>query len=612
MASDSSDKQKLIVDTFSQFDADGDGVISRKELTKVLKLLGPDQFDDKSIDVLMAAADTNKNGKIEYKEFVAWVMQDDQKKGPIDKRGSFSVDYRVLLPERFEVEIRERYAMDKLQLGEGGYGKVFIARDKEFENRKVAVKRVTRTGSDAAPSEALQAEINIMKSLDHPSICKLLATFREDRHLYFVMELCEGGELFDKIIESGYISESFSATIISQITSALAYAHSRGIAHRDLKPENVVFVSKDPKNTHVKLIDWGLAAEFLDSPMTAAVGSFAYAAPEVILSRNKNVYSEKCDLWSLGVLTYVMLCGKPPFWGTRAQHLRHAKAESYPMKAGPWVTMNPNAKDFVKKLIKADPNKRMVMKDAATHAWLTEASTAPESGEVKQVLGNLTHFANSSTFVRMCITAVARQLDHKNLRGIHDVFKSMDTNGDGVLCLDEIKKGFASLFGEDSQEAKEAIHIFAGIDVDGSGIIDYTEFCAAGLCQKTASQDDVIWAAFKTFDRDNSGFIERRDLKGILDDADMQDAWSADVCKEVAQDIISMVDKDGDGKISFEDWKKLMRSCWDKKRSPIDDMVAPPEGDLTREPSKFGTSGLQAYDVLRAVSNLNDGKEADS
>jgi len=601
MASPSDEKQQLIVDTFSRFDTNGDGVITREELAKILKRLGPDQFNDYAIDTLMAVADTNKNGLIEYKEFVAWVMQDDKKKkGPIDRRGSFSVDFRVLLPERFESDIKDRYSLDKLHLGEGGYGKVFIARDKEFENRRVAVKRVARTGGSL--SEALQAEIDIMKDLDHPNICKLLATFQEERHLFFIMELCEGGELFDRIIESGSISEDITAKIISQVTSALAYAHYRGVAHRDLKPENVVFTSKDPEDLHIKLIDWGLAIEFTDSPMTAAVGSFSYAAPEVILSHNKNKYTAKCDLWSLGVLTYVMLCGKPPFWGSRTQHLRNAKNDNYPMKGGIWTSMNPNAKDFVRSLIKADPNKRMSIDDAQKHIWLTEAVTDTVAADARQVLSNLRHFANSSTFVRLCITAVARQLDHKHLKGIHEAFKQMDINGDGVLSYEEIKAGFASSFGEDSQEHKETLHIFAGLDLDDSGTIDYTEFCAAGLGQKTAAQDDVIWAAFKTFDRDNSGFIEKKDVQSILDDADVQDAWSVEVCKEVAHDIVEMVDKDGDGKICFEDWKKLMQSCWDSKRSFVETEEVP---DISREPRKWGTGGLKAYDILCAISQLS-------
>merc|ERR1712226_1481943 len=116
------------------------------------------------------------------------------------------------------------------------------------------------------------------------------------------MELCEGGEVFDRIINQGFISEPMTGDIVGQVASALNYAHFRGIAHRDVKPENIVFCSKDVRDTRVKLIDWGLAMVFTGTPMKDAVGSFTYAAPEVITSRNVKEYSPACDLWSLGVL----------------------------------------------------------------------------------------------------------------------------------------------------------------------------------------------------------------------------------------------------------------------------------------------------------------------
>merc|ERR1712203_493262 len=158
---------------------------------------------------------------------------------------------------------------------------------------------------------------------DHPNIVKLLATYQENNAMYFVMELCEGGELFDRIIETGSLSEKTTARIIDQCASAVAYAHARKIAHRDIKPENIVFCSKDKSVLDIKLIDWGLAMSFQGGSMSDAVGSFTYAAPEVIEANERKTYRETCDLWSMGVLTYVMLCGRPPFWGSRKQFIEN-------------------------------------------------------------------------------------------------------------------------------------------------------------------------------------------------------------------------------------------------------------------------------------------------
>jgi len=380
----------------------------------------------------------------------------------------------------------------------------------------------------------------------------------------------------------------------------LAYAHGRSVAHRDIKPENIVFCSKDPKDTTVKLIDWGLAMSFIGTSMTSAVGSFTYAAPEVILSQNVKTYTEACDLWSLGVLTYVMLSGKPPFWGNQHQHLRNAQAEKYPMSGEPWSTMNTNAKGFVRDLIKANPLKRMTIEQAVNHPWLREAQqkraagkagskkTGSSSANTAGVLGNLTRFTKTSTFGKMCITAVARQLDHKALKNIHIVFRELDVNGDGTLSIEEVTTGFKKMFGEDSQEYKDVREMYEGMDLDGSDAIDYTEFCAAGLGQKASTQDNVVWAAFKAFDVDNSGYIEVKDIQEILDVADVKDAFSADVCKQVAEEIMSQFDSDKDKKINFEDWKTLMNKQWEKSTD---------SGGV-----KF--MGLGAYDLLTEVNKL--------
>jgi calcium-dependent protein kinase len=386
------------------------------------------------------------------------------------------------------------------------------------------------------------------------------------------MELCEGGELFDRIIDHGYMSERQSSIIIAQTSSALAYAHGRGIAHRDIKPENIVFCSKDRQDFRIKLIDWGLAFYYeKDGKMNQAVGSMTYAAPEVIASQDKYTYSQACDIWSLGVLTYVMLCGKPPFWGNRKQLHANASKEKYPFKGDPWDNMNPQAKDFIAKLLKADPKKRPLCSALVQHPWVVTPPPEVPGEQQTSVLSNLKAFAAKSTFSRICITAVARQLDHSHLKDIHAVFRQMDADGNGVLTADEVKKGL-HLLGISSSDMPDIDKLFINMDMDGSNSIDYTEFCAAALGEKMTQQNDVIWAAFKTFDTDNSGFVSVDNLKQILDSSDVKDMWSADVCQEVGNEVVSKFDADADGQISFEEWKALMEKCWTKK-SPQDRSV---------------------------------------
>jgi len=519
-----------------------------------------------------------------------------------------SIDYRTLLPERFEIDVSRRYVLDKLALGEGGFGKVFVAKDTRFADRLVAVKQVRKVGTPEV-IKCFYSEIRLMKELDHPNICKLFETFEQGNLIFVVMEYCEGGEVFERIISQGYISEQISCVIIAQVTAALRYAHSRHIAHRDMKPENIVFCSRDAEDHQVKVIDWGLGVSFADGKgMRAIVGSTTYAAPEILMHRvgDGRKYTAACDLWSLGVVTYVMLCGKPPFWGSLRQQLARSASERFPMSRPPWDSISNEAKDFVKCLLRADPEKRMQIEACSSHPWLLTHADGKQnaSDNMAGVLTNLHHFRNRSVFHAMCVTSVAKQLDHKHLRGIHEIFREIDANGDGVLSFDEVSEGFRKIFGEDSKEYQEVGETFAQLDIDGSGTIDYTEFCAAGLGKHAADQEEAIWAAFKSFDIQDTGSITKSDLEKVLALASVRNKWSEEVCTEVVEGVMERFDCDGNGTIEYEEWMQFMRAVWEDHNMPVDD--APGDDDqMVGQGSLSPTSASQPCDLDRVASNTS-------
>lgn len=584
------DTVAAIKDIFKKFDTDGDGVISKDELKRIVRAISKD-FSDGAVDALLEASDTNKDGFIQYEEFLNWMTQDlkkdetqDLKKDefkPLDERGIFQVDYRKLLPQRFDIDLKDRYELDKLDIGAGGFGKFFVARDNEFPDRKVAVKRVQKPHAKSPAMVELNRETEVKKELDHPNISKVLATFDDGRSMYFIMELCEGGAVLEKMVRCGLESERTVALIIAQVVAALSYAHGRQIVHGNIKSENVLFCSQQDDDLRIKVIDWA---------GDSAVATKTYAAPEVLASqdqkpaeRQKIKSPEACDIWSMGVLTYVMLSGTAPFLGTRQQHHKDAMAERYPFKGEPWDRMNPDAKDFVQSLLKAAPAKRMTLKGCLSHGWLATRVAVPAESS-SAVMSNLKSFCAKSTFSRMCITAVARQLDHKHLKDIHQVFKEMDKDCNGVLSVEEITQGFGGMGNDTSDVAK----VFAQLDSDGSHTIDYTEFCAAALDENASNQRDVIWAAFKTFDLDNSGSISVEELSKILDSTDVKNTWSAEVCSEVGAKIVARFDRQGDGKIDFAEWEKLMEQCWSEKQPD--------------EKGQDGNSIINAYDLLKIAS----------
>lgn len=481
-------------------------------------------------------------------------LLDSAKKG--DKPISYNL--KAFMPERVNTEISKRYIIDQKEIGTGGYGKVYVAQDREMKDRMVAIKRVVV--GDAQKKKIFAKEVTIMKELDHPNICKLLETYEQGRFMFFVMEWCEGGEVFDRIMEHGMIAEQTTADIVKQAASALKYAHDRGIAHRDMKPENICFCTQDMSNNHVKVIDWGLGFYFGEARMKSAVGSLTYAAPEVLEQRDAEGYNCACDSWSLGVVTYVMLCGKPPFWGSHTEQLKKMKKEQFPMTDSTWQAISKDAKTLIRALLRNNPKDRLPLTSVLQHPWLRHAAPKMDAAISRQVLFNMRQFSKASQFFSLCVASVARQLDHRNLTDVHKVFCEMDTNGDGVLELHEVKAGFEKIYGKNSEIVQDVEVMFARLDLDGSGTIDYTEFCAAGIGERLSTEENVLWAAFKSFDvEDDDGKITKDEIKQVLQRADVNKFWTDEVCDELATELISRFDRDGDGSLDFDEWTRLMK-----------------------------------------------------
>jgi len=434
-----------------------------------------------------------------------------------------------------------------------------------------------------------------MKELDHPNICRLLETYEDRRHMFFVMEYCEGGEVFDRIMDNDRIQEGDTAVVINQVARALKYAHDRGIAHRDMKPENIVYCTTDINDNSVKVIDWGLGFYFGQARMSSTVGSLTYAAPEVLEAKKSEGYTAACDQWSLGVLTYIMLCGKPPFWGDYNEQLKRMKLETLPMSDSTWQQISQDAKDLIKSLLKVDPRKRLPLERVLAHPWLQTSQGNLDAVVMKEVLSNIRQFSNVSQLFSICVASVARQLDHRSLRDVHRVFSQMDTNGDGVLELHEMKNGFEQIYGRDSEQFRDVEEMFKRLDLDGSGSIDYTEFIAAGIGERACTEESVLWAAFKTFDiEDDDGKITTSEIKQVLQNADVNNVWSKEVCEDVANQVCEMGDQDGDGSLDFDEWLKLMREMASKRKPP----------EVIRQGSRLRPSGIDSAAEHKVMEDL--------
>merc|ERR1719291_1099120 len=228
--------------------------------------------------------------------------------------------------------------------------------------------------------DRFKQEIAIMKMMDHPNIVKLYESFEDLRNIYLVMELCSGGELFDKIIESGHFTEVQAAILMQQIVKAIFYMHENHVCHRDLKPENFLFMTKDPiEKNLLKIIDFGLSCKFeTNQVLTTKAGTPYYVAPQVLAGK----YDHLSDLWSLGVIMYVLLCGYPPFHGdTDADVLAKVRLGNFSFAAADWKNVSDDAKELIRLLLKMNPKDRYTAEQALNHAWVKDK--APKAKDVK-------------------------------------------------------------------------------------------------------------------------------------------------------------------------------------------------------------------------------------
>lgn len=472
-------------------------------------------------------------------------------------RGLF--DAGAFIPENVGLRLARRYRIVKM-LGSGSFGSVHLAEDLKVQGRVVAIKQVASNGTSKDAS--LRQEVRILKRLDHPNICKLMESYYQSGCVFLVLEACEGGDVLSRIMDKGYLSEDLASDIFGQVTRAMKYSHARGIAHRDLKPDNICFSSKDPRDTHVKVIDWGVAVCFKDSSMCEPAGSMPYCAPEVSEATGPGPasYTAAGDLWSLGATLYVMLCGLPPFWGSTAIMVQCKKTERYPMSEGAWKSVSNHAKELIRRLMKADPDGRISWEGVLAHPWLRNRAIREDPLITRRILQGIgLRPADDSGLVPVCAVPVARHLDHQKLHEVSRVFRELDANDNGLLELSEVKAGFAKLFSKDSIELQGLEQLFALCDLDQSGALDYTEFCAAYLQQHLYSGDEHhLRIAFAVFDSCADGHLTKDGFMGLLQRARANHIIGN--LEEVVNGVFTKFDLHGRA-LTFEAWRACLQGA---------------------------------------------------
>ncbi|KAI3924466.1 hypothetical protein MKW98_032667 [Papaver atlanticum] len=463
----------------------------------------------------------------------------------IKRVSSVGLQVESVLKRKTE-NLKEIYSLGR-KLGQGQFGTTFYCLEKgsgkEFACKSIAKRKLT-TEEDV---EDVRREIQIMHHLaGHPNVISIKGAYEDAVAVHVVMELCAGGELFDRIIQRGHYTEKKAAELARVIVGVVEACHSLGVMHRDLKPENFLFVDQSEESP-LKTIDFGLSVFFKPGEtFTDVVGSPYYVAPEVL----RKYYGPECDVWSAGVIIYILLSGVPPFWDETEQGIfEQVLKGELDFESDPWPSISESAKDLVRKMLVRDPKKRLTAHEVLCHPWVQVDGVAPDKPLDSAVLTRLKQFSAMNKLKKIAIRVIAERLSEEEIAGLKEMFMMIDTDGSGQITFEELKAGLERV-GSKLKES-EIYELMQAADIDNSGTIDYGEFLAATLHLNKIEREDHLYAAFSYFDKDGSGFITKDELQQACEEFGMGDVH--------LEDMIGEVDTNNDGLIDYSEFVAMMQ-----------------------------------------------------
>jgi calcium-dependent protein kinase len=446
------------------------------------------------------------------------------------------------------------------QLGSGGYGAVYACVHKETKIER-AVKILAKLSSEEDNEATVQKEFNLLKELDHPNILRLIEMFTDENNYYIVTEICRGGELLDEIQEWGNFIEEDAAVLMRHLLGSVNYCHQKGIVHRDLKPENIL-LEESKELQSIKVIDFGLAQCIeKDTQMHDLAGSIYYIAPEVLLGS----HSFKADIWSCGVIAYILLSGFVPFDGHNDDQIKEAIITGeFDFDDEVWEDVSEQALDFVSSLLEFDPADRYTAEEALKHPWIvqsrldsTERLKRRQSANDRalEALHNLGRFTAQNKLKQATYAFIASQLVLKEEKHrIDELFCALDVNNNGRLSKNDIINGYKDVFGKVLSE-EEVSEMFRRADYDNSGYVEYSAFVVATMNEKDLLNNEKLKHAFNMFDVSGTGVISRHDLAEVMSYFQSVDKT---LDNEVINRLIRSVDEDENGEICFEEFTNMM------------------------------------------------------
>ncbi|KAL8117601.1 CDPK-related protein kinase isoform X1 [Apium graveolens] len=455
------------------------------------------------------AAWARRRGLVKPNESVSAIQENDEVDGGarLDKSFGFSKNFG----STFEIGD---------EVGRGHFGYTCRAKFKkgEFKGLDVAVKVIPKAKMTTSIAiEDVRREVKILRALTgHNNLVQFYDAYEDHANVYVVMELCEGGELLDRILaRGGKYTEDDAKAVMIQILNVVAFCHLQGVVHRDLKPENFLFKSKD-EDSQLKAIDFGLSDYVkTDERLNDIVGSAYYVAPEVL----HRSYSTEADVWSIGVISYILLCGSRPFWAqTESGIFRAVLKANISFDEPPWPSVSSEAKDFVKRLLNKDPRKRMTAAQALCHSWIRD------SNDIKFPLDILVFklmkvYMCSSPLRKAALRALSKTLTVDELFYLKEQFVLLEPNKNGSISLENIKQALMRN-STDAMKDSRVHDLLISLNALQYRRMDFEEFCAAALSVHQLEALDR-WeqharCAYELFEKDGNRAIMIEELASEL------------------------------------------------------------------------------------------------
>jgi calcium-dependent protein kinase len=454
----------------------------------------------------------------------------------------------------------ERDYKKLLVLGEGPFSIVYEAQNRITDIMR-AMKIIEKNKKNLKDEKEIINEINILKTMDHPNIVKIFEFYSNEKNYSIIMEYCKEGKLLTEIRNLAPFNEKYTAYVMYQLFSAINYCHNMNIIHRDIKPENILIVSKNKRNNfpNVKIGDFGMSKVIQKNVLeNKIVGSIYYVAPEVIQQK----YNQKCDIWSCGVIMYVLLTKKPPFGGdTSEEIIEKIKKGVFDMTSPPFNKISSSAKDLLQKLLTLDIKKRISAQEALCHPWFKEQQSKQLYNEilnekvVEKLLNNLKNYKKNSIIQETALAYLVHNFPQmKDVINSCKLFNQIDLNEDGKITEHELYKGLIKRIKSDTLE-EDVRKIYKTLDMDDDGYIEYEEFVRAAVSKEKFMGDNVLRFAFRFFDKDNSGVITLKEIEDVF----KKSVTDKNNVERALKKIISEVDINNDGAISFDEFTQVMK-----------------------------------------------------